>query len=162
MSAAFDTVAMSSYRQIHMDMAANDEERLEIEINKDPSMGLFDLQIFTYPSRAKVNYANTEHIDENDSNDDIFNKAMEQKLEKYLEIWLKKLSSAQHEHERNLCKKNIKAILHLFRRGTRGGTNDNENNNQLKFSTDTTCAYQVLFTGENMHILAMRQWLNSK
>ena len=147
MSSAFDTVSMRTYRQIYMDLASSEEKRSAIRDNKDQAMGLFDLHILTVPKKG-INYANTDHTDVNDGNDDVFNRAMEKKLEEHLKIWLKKSFSARHEQEEKLCKKNIKAIFHMIRRGLRKDANDGENVNQLAWSTDTTCGYQILYTGD--------------
>ena len=143
-TSAFDTVIARAYRQVYMDTASGRQEKLAAQNNNDPSMGLFDLQILTFP-KGGINYANSEHIDVYDGNNQVFNRMMDHNLEKYLKIWLKKLSSAQHEQEKMISKKNIRAILHLIRKGTGG---ESYLDSQLKYSTDTTCAYQVMYTGE--------------
>jgi len=117
--------------------------------NLNPAMDLSSLQIVSCADKNGINFSNGGHIDIFDANDERFNEAMEQILIGQLIDWCEQSKKGYSSPcSKKWSEENLDAILYLLKCGRQVPNRDDEHDEPLKFTTDTTCGYQPIYRGD--------------
>mmetsp|Transcript_17282 Transcript_17282/g.34532 ORF Transcript_17282/g.34532 Transcript_17282/m.34532 type:complete len:782 (-) Transcript_17282:118-2463(-) len=147
MARAFDPVIYFAFSKVYESIITSESGKELIRSNLDPGMNLSSIQIFTCSDRSGVGFANSGHIDSNDANEKVFNKAMGQMLEKEISACCEESTTSSIDKRK--FDNYLDALLYLLRLGQTFEVNEeHDERKELSYESETTCGYQPIYAGK--------------